>query len=283
MADTAPKRSADDIEALLRVRYGAPEWLFLAQTRFGSGRRIDGLALNLWASRGMELHGFEIKASRSDWLRERGLPQKADELAKYVDHWWLVVADASIVHDDEIPSGWGLMVPRGGGIGVVRESPRTESVPLDRVSCVTIIRDALGRVPADEAIDAAEKRGYKRGLRDGKEQEAQRWDATALERLRRRVDEFEKASGVDIEEMYADPGRIGEAVKFIVNGGFERQLSVIDAAFWQALRAAKEMWPVVESYDPPKSGYSFRDGYEKEFAAVLTAMRQAAVKEEQGL
>ena len=280
MADAAPKRSADDIEALLRVRYGAPEWLFLAQTRFGSGRRIDGLALNLWASRGMEFHGFEIKVSRSDWLRERSLPQKADELAKYVDHWWLVVADAGIVRDDEIPSGWGLMVPRGGGIGVVREAPRTESAPLDRVSCVTIIRDALGRVPADEAIDAAERRGYKRGLREGKAQEARRWDATALERLRRRVDEFKKASGVDIEEMYADPGRIGEAVKFIVDGGFERQLAVVDSAFWQTLRAVKDMWPIVESYEPPKGGFSYRRSYEAEFAAVLTALHQAAAKDD---
>jgi hypothetical protein len=272
VAEQTLKRSAHDLEALLRVKYGAPEWLFLAQTRFGTGRRADGLALNLWASRGMEFHGFEIKISRSDWLREHKLPQKADELAKYVDHWWLVVSDLDVVHEDEIPTGWGLMIPRGGGLGIIREASRLDPVPLDRFSAVMIIRDALERVPSDEAISAAEDRGYKRGVKHGKEEEAQRWDASTLERLRQRVDEFRKASGIDIEGMYTDPKNIGEAVKFVVNGGLDRQIELIDGAFWQVLRAAKEIWPVIESYVPSKDRYSSRPNQEKEFAEVLTGL-----------
>jgi hypothetical protein len=86
------------------------------------------------------------------------------------------------------------------------------------------------------------------------------------------VDEFRKASGIDIEGMYTDPKNIGEAVKFVVNGGLDRQIELIDGAFWQVLRAAKEIWPVIESYVPSKDRYSSRPNQEKEFAEVLTGL-----------
>ncbi|GAA4120556.1 hypothetical protein GCM10022215_24320 [Nocardioides fonticola] len=57
-------------------------------------------------------HGHEVKVSRSDWLTELRDPSKADAFRPYVHGWWLVAADASIVRDD-LPAGWGLMVPHG--------------------------------------------------------------------------------------------------------------------------------------------------------------------------
>ena len=60
--------------ALLALRYAPPAYAFFeevrAQTGYAAGGSADGLALSLWPSRGIELHGFEVKVSRSDWLRE---------------------------------------------------------------------------------------------------------------------------------------------------------------------------------------------------------------------
>ncbi len=78
------------------------------------GRRVDYLALGLWASRGQAIDGHEIKVSRSDWLSELGKPSKAEAWWPVCHRWWLVVPDESIVQDGELPAGWGLMVPPAG-------------------------------------------------------------------------------------------------------------------------------------------------------------------------
>lgn len=76
-----------------------------------SGRRIDYLALGLWGNRGTRLDGHEIKVSRADWLTELAKPAKAESWWSVCNRWWLVVPDESIVQGDELPDGWGLMVP----------------------------------------------------------------------------------------------------------------------------------------------------------------------------
>jgi hypothetical protein len=57
-------------------------------------------------------HGHEVKVSRSDWLTELKDPGKAEAFRPHVHYWWLVAADKAIVRDD-LPEGWGLLVPHG--------------------------------------------------------------------------------------------------------------------------------------------------------------------------
>lgn len=75
----------------------------------GRLRTADALAIDTWLSKGMELHGFEVKCSRSDWLTELKAPEKSEPFRAICDRWWLVVSDASFVKDGELPHGWGLM------------------------------------------------------------------------------------------------------------------------------------------------------------------------------
>lgn len=98
--------------ALLAARYGrssgnGPAWAFVPKVRdaagFSATRTIDAIAMSLWPSRGLELHGHEIKVSRSDWLRELKEPEKAEAFSSVVDRWWLVVSDAQIVAAGELP------------------------------------------------------------------------------------------------------------------------------------------------------------------------------------
>ena len=67
------------------------------------------LHLILFSSRGYKITGFEIKVSRSDLLKELKSPEKAEEIFKYCDEWYLVVANNILKETDEVPDNWGIM------------------------------------------------------------------------------------------------------------------------------------------------------------------------------
>lgn len=77
---------------LLRERHtavgngGAGEHAFLAHVRnaagFDANRTFDAVAVNLWPSRGLSIHVYEVKVSRSDWKRELAKPAKAEDACR---------------------------------------------------------------------------------------------------------------------------------------------------------------------------------------------------------
>lgn len=116
----AEPRTEQDMLDLLRARYtqkfgNGPRYVFMPHVRSNAGfdapRTLDAVVMDLWPSKGLHLHGFEIKCSRSDWLRELKAPEKAQVFHDRLDRFWLVVADRSIVRDGELPTGWGLLAP----------------------------------------------------------------------------------------------------------------------------------------------------------------------------
>jgi hypothetical protein len=136
-----------EVLRLLRARHPAPAWAFLDHVANGTGRHqqrtADALAMSLWPSRGLELHGFEVKVYRSDWLRELKDPAKADEIAARCHRWWVVVGDESIIQQGDLfPQTWGQMVVRDGELVVTREAPLIEPAPLDHVFLAAILRRA---------------------------------------------------------------------------------------------------------------------------------------------
>ncbi|NGZ99647.1 hypothetical protein G5V59_02625 [Nocardioides sp. W3-2-3] len=77
-------------------------------------------------------HGHEVKVSRSDWLTESRDPSKAETFRPHMHYWWLVAADKAIVRDD-LPEGWGLMVPHGRTLRVVVPAAlRQHPSPMDQ-------------------------------------------------------------------------------------------------------------------------------------------------------
>jgi hypothetical protein len=128
-----------DVIAALRARYGqrfgnGPRYAVATGVRSHAGhsmrRTADFIAMDLWPSRGLALHGHEVKVSRSDWLRELADPGKAAEFIPYVNYWWAVISDPAIVRDGELPDGWGLMAMRGTQLAVIRQAPRRVAEPL---------------------------------------------------------------------------------------------------------------------------------------------------------
>lgn len=106
------KHTESSVAELLREKYSPPAWAFLTgvpdATGFSKSRTADAIAMSLWPSKGLHLYGFEIKVSRSDWLKEIQDPSKAETFARYC-HVWQIVAPKGIVKVEELPPEWGLL------------------------------------------------------------------------------------------------------------------------------------------------------------------------------
>ena len=201
-----------DVLTALDACYPSPAWAFLPQVREGTGwgaaRTADAIAMSLWPSRGLEVIGFEIKTSRSDWARELRDPEKAEAIFSYCDRWYVVAAHDGIVGLGELPPTWGLKVLRGGLIETETEAPKLTPVALDRVFIAAIMRRLhnlrADKKEIDRCVEAA-LGGQRANL------------ARELDGLKAEIVEFEHTSGVALTPWHA--GQIGEAVRWALNGG----------------------------------------------------------------
>lgn len=60
-----------------------------------------------------------MKVSRADWLTELRNPDKAEAWVRYCHYFWLVAGSKDIIKDD-LPEDWGLLVPHGRSLRVVK-------------------------------------------------------------------------------------------------------------------------------------------------------------------
>jgi hypothetical protein len=196
------------MEKFLSERYSHRyEWVFLTQVRNSTGsadRIADAMAFNMYQSTGYEILGFEIKVSRSDWLSELKHMSKSNDILEYCDKWFLVVPDANIVKDGELPKNWGLLVLKGDKLVVkvrptlmpVKPMPdhfiasilRRSSNEVERIRSQYILKESI-----QDEIQKAEQRGYERGQGYNGQQAERRF-----KELEEKVDLFEKATGVEL-------------------------------------------------------------------------------------
>ena len=144
------KRTSAVVEGL-RKQWAYPDAALLTEFRGGTGwsrdSRADALAMHLWPSKGLELIGFEIKTSRSDWLRELKDPGKAEPIKQFCDRWYLLIDDSRIAKLDEVPDDWGLLVFTDGMIqgakwDTRKEAPKLNPKPVDRPFLASLMRVA---------------------------------------------------------------------------------------------------------------------------------------------
>jgi hypothetical protein len=204
---------------MLRERYGVAGYRYALfeevhnATGYRQSRSCDALAMCLWPSDGLELHGFEIKQSRSDYLNEIRDPDKADVFKKHCDRWWLVASSRSIVKND-LPQGWGMMWPRAGSLVVSVGAPKLEPEPMPREMLAALLR----RAAEGNADKAAMKERYEAGIKQGEKWAEQRLgrDKEALAKLREKVAAFEDASGIQLNGYGNDGAKVGAAVKCVL-------------------------------------------------------------------
>lgn len=232
--DRPKLKTSKEVVDALRKRYGdAAAYAFFTEvgnsTGFRCNRHADVLVMSLWPSRGLEIMGFEVKVSRTDWVRELENPAKADAIAQYCDRWYLVVGDENIVRDGELPITWGLMVPQKDGTlrCKVEAKPNEFLKPLDRSFVASVLRCAQAQIVkagADELL-RAKQAGSDEAWKQAEEaaKRSVEYKLEDLERLQKQVADFEKASGVHIDRWHGGE-KIGEAVRMVLNGMANREL-----------------------------------------------------------
>ena len=99
---------ASPVHAALARQFAAPRWATFFEVRDDAGfkaqRTADAVSVATWTSMGLAVWGFEVKRSRSDFLRELRQPEKCSTIVRYCDRWVLAVADAEIAKPDEVPA-----------------------------------------------------------------------------------------------------------------------------------------------------------------------------------
>lgn len=107
---------------------------------FGNRGWADAISMQTWPSKDLLVTGYEVKATRSDWLRELDKPEKNAAWQKQC-HEWYVVAPKEIIKIEELPARWGLLIPRGeDGLRIAVRSEKNgddlKMVPLDLMAAV---------------------------------------------------------------------------------------------------------------------------------------------------
>lgn len=211
---------ADLVYERIATRYSAPAWACFREVRSTTGfsrgvRYADAVAFSMYPSHGLEVHGIEIKVNRSDWLSELRSPDKADEIARYCDRWFVATDDLAVVPIEEVPPFWGLLLSKGGVLRTVRNA----QINPDRKPPSTAFMASVMR-SMHKNVREIERRAYRAGVDSVKVERSTPVDYVPTQRdlaqLRERVKVFEEKSGISIDSY--NIGKIAEVVALAREG-----------------------------------------------------------------
>lgn len=203
---TKKRLTSSDIRAGMAKRWSEPEWAIMWEVGEGTGqmrgRSADAVMMSLWPSRGLELHGVEIKVSRSDWKREAADPSKAEAVAKYCDRWWIHTPPGIVDDLSDLPPAWGLREFDGKAWQTIREAEKTDAAQVTRPFLAAMLRRADGAMKAlmNDAMSEAREASYaeaekmRAGIRKQIEEGVKR-RTEVLDKSSKAVAEFEAAFG----------------------------------------------------------------------------------------
>lgn len=199
----------------LKRKYSSPEWILLFElpqtsTTDSGHKRIDAVAINTYPSRNFKILAFEIKASRSDWLKEKNSSAKADYFVGQSDEFYVLAGRKGIVKEDELPEGWGLMEMKGGDkIWKEKKSELTEyqDQPLDKEFFVRAMKKSLDSDYSQDDLDEAKRRGYK----EGKQEDG--LNDYKIRKIRRKAEKFDKLNESDLNFRKVDESYLNDLKK----------------------------------------------------------------------
>lgn len=238
--------TAADIRGAMLKRWADPEWAIMWEVAPATGAAIgkvryaDAVMMSLWPSRGLELHGVEIKVSRSDWRREAADPTKAERIAAYCERWWVHTPPGVVQDLSEMPPMWGLREFDGKAWKTIREAEKTEAAACDRGFLAALLRraDGLQREQARQLADEANRSRWaaveaaREAINSRVKAEVERRTASYTQ-LAARIEAFEATCGLKIDADIWGEERaklVGRIVNAILSSGV--------AEFYGGLRSA---------------------------------------------
>lgn len=192
---------------------------------FERSRSADFISIALWPSRGLAINGIELKRSRGDWLGELKNPDKAENIFQYCDHFYLLTENSTIAKLEEIPATWGWMNIKNEKIQYLKDAPKLTPKPVSKSFLAALLKRAENK---DGYIYKSEIEDRITTARAAGRQELQReydMNFRKLTELTNDVSAFEKSSGINLKGHYrwqTSATKIGEAVRFIEDGGLEK-------------------------------------------------------------
>lgn len=159
------KMRAHEIRGYLKKAFPAPECAVVFEvaqaTGFNANRHLDAVVMDLWPSRGLSLHGVEIKVSLHDWRREKADPSKAEQIARFCD-CFSIAAPLGVVPVTELPMAWGLLeFDERGKMTVTKKAEKTDAEPVGRPFLAAMMRAACRPIDPgtlDAAMEAERQR-----------------------------------------------------------------------------------------------------------------------------
>lgn len=188
-------------------------------------RHADAVAIGIWPSTGHQIHGYEIKVSRGDFLSEMKNPQKAWPVMRFC-HRWSLLTPPGLVKVDELPPNWGLQTYDGRIMRTVKQAPMLQPEALSGGFVAAMVRRAgeqdaeLIRAAVQKALieNKATNAAAVERARASWEREHDRGHSDAREKLAKYEELFGKMNKWDIE-------RIAPILNAIVTNGADRVAS----------------------------------------------------------
>ncbi len=211
-----------EVHAALLRQFPKGQYALLDEVRDEAGhaanRSADAIAMGLWPSRGIHLHGIEIKSQRGDWLNELKNPAKAENIFQYCDKFWLLATNQAVVMNvSEIPASWGYLLMDGRKTVVVKEAPLQNPKELSRTFFAAIIKRAVDRMihPAEiqSKIDAALT------IKILEERNKVQGQLIELKNIKEYIQSFDAATGLTFYDRYWDTDHakeLGNAVRTVM-------------------------------------------------------------------
>jgi len=162
---------AEDLVDLIRKKYPQQTGFYDSRvlleqvpdaTSWSQVRWVDVVVFEMWKSKGLTRAAFEIKVSRSDFIRELSNPEKHKWCRECFHYFWFV-APKDIVQLEELPNGIGFMYPKGSKLAIARHALKNENPKLDDHLLAAFMR------AADKAIAQAYKISSEEVLRNSSE------------------------------------------------------------------------------------------------------------------
>ncbi|RVG90383.1 MULTISPECIES: hypothetical protein [Sinorhizobium] len=198
-AQATDKVTSGQVKAAIAAMHSPPSHQTFFEvsnaTGYGIKSYADAISMGVWPSTGNEIHGFEVKVSRSDFLNEMKNPEKAMPIMQYC-HRWSLVCPASMVKLDEVPATWGVYWYKGGALKKARQAPLLEAKPLTAAFVAALVRRAG---EADFAVVNKAVNDARAKWEEGKQREIE-------SEVRRRVGSRDAATDL-LEAMEAEYGR----------------------------------------------------------------------------
>lgn len=173
-------------------------------------QRCDALYVGFTSTSGRLLIGHELKVSRADWRHELDQMDKAGRWADQCHQWYVVAPSTDVVPPEELPEGWGLMVPGRSKTRLdVKIRARTYT---DRDPSWVIVRSIMAR--QDTLRAAAINRAHAEAVVKARERVEREMRARAVAsqgdagRRQEKIHKIEAAIGCELHDSAWSDGQL---------------------------------------------------------------------------